>query len=416
MTYNHTTRNDCRLCLSENIERVVELPDTIPGEHLKSSKCDPDPELLEISLFQCKDCGHVQINSVPDPNSLFNEHYSFMPSKNPEIIKHFETTINYILEHHVRELNFAFEFGSNDGLFLDLVREKTNAKVLGMDPSLPPVEEAHKRNIETIHDFFGKGSDEQILSSHGSPDLIIANNVFAHIDDLRGILRTVSNMIKDEGFFVFEVSYLLDIVDRYLIGTIIHEHLSHHSVYSLIPFLQSEGFQLVDVVNVSKIQGGAIVCVAKKTLSSKIYSSVDKNLELETMAGINNSAGMKNFESRLKSKLDDFKTQLIKFYSNKKLFAYGAARSAPFIMQLLEINNVVEYCIDDHPQKQGKFLPISNAEITDSTVLKDQEKMRDACFVITGWAQTERIISHLADRGYHEIASICPSFCLKQSL
>ena len=139
---------------------------------------------------------------------------------------------------------------------------------------------------------------------------------------------------------------------------------------------------------------------------------VYKNLELETKAGINNSAGMKNFESRLKSKLDDFKTQLIKFYSNKKLFAYGAARSAPFIMQLLEINNVVEYCIDDHPQKQGKFLPISNAEITDSKILLEQDRMSHACFVITGWAQTERIISHLADCGFCKTASICPSFSI----
>ena len=236
--------------------------------------------------------------------------------------------------------------------------------------------------------------------------------MFAHIDDLRGILRTVSNMIKEEGFFVFEVSYLFDIVSRYLIGTIIHEHLSHHSVYSLIPFLRSEGFQLVDVVNVSKIQGGAIVCVAKKTLSSKIYPSVDKNLESETNAGINNSAGMKNFGTRLKGKIVNFKTQLTNLNSNNKLLAYGAARSAPFIMQLLDINNLVEYCIDDHPQKQGKFLPLSNAEITDSKILLEQDRMRDACFVITGWAQTERIISHLADCGFCKTASICPSFSI----
>lgn len=412
MTFNHSSRNNCRLCLSNKIEEVVDLPDTIPGEHLKVSINEPDPELLEISLFQCNDCGHVQINSIPDPKSLFNEHYSFMPSKNPEIIKHFGTTIDYILAHHIKDLKFAFEFGSNDGLFLDLIRQKTNAKVLGMDPSLPPVIEARKRDIETIHDFFGKGCDEQVLSNYGIPDLIIANNVFAHIDDLRGILHTVSNLIKEEGFFVFEVSYLLDIVNRYLIGTIIHEHLSHHSVHSLIPFLQLEGFQLVDVLNVSKIQGGAIVCIAKKTSSAKIYPSVNKNLELELSAGINNSRGMKNFDSRLKNNLRNFKTQLEEFCSNEKLFAYGAARSAPFIMQLLEIDNVVEFCIDDHPQKQGKFLPLSNAEITDSTILKDSKKMKDCCFLITGWAQSERIKANLAEHSFYKTASICPNFSM----
>lgn len=413
MTYAHSTRDTCRLCSSPDLTLVVDLPDTVPGEHLKETAGDKDPATLPISLYQCSSCGHVQINSIPDPSSLFNDQYTFMPSNNPRIIEHFTSTIEYFLENHNRDVRFAFEFGSNDGLFLNILRKKTGCKVLGMDPSLPPVEAARERGIETIHDFFGQGAEREVVPNHGHPDLVIANNVFAHIDDLRSILAAVGNLLEDDGYFVFEVSNLLDIVDKYLIGTIIHEHLSHHSVHSLIPFLRSEGFQLAEVINVGHIQGGAIICFARKTPKTTGNDTIDRFLKAESDAGITSVKGMTAFNQRLKEKLSTFRGQLLDLPGEDNIIAYGAARSAPFILQLVGVDSRLSCCIDDNPSKTGKYLPISSILIHPSSHLETLHQPLN--FLVTGWAQSTRIIESLGEKYQCNLATIFPEWDVQTS-
>jgi SAM-dependent methyltransferase len=410
MSYDHSTREKCRLCSSSDLIPVVDLPDTVPGEHLKASPEVPDPEMLPISLHQCGGCGHVQINSIPDPSSLFNEHYTFMPSNNPQIIKHFTDTIDYFLANHKADVRFAFEFGSNDGLFLEILRKKTGCKVLGMDPSLPPVEVARRRGIETIHDFFGQGAEKDIVPGHGQADVVIANNVFAHIDDLQGILASVGELLSDGGYFVFEVSNLLDIVNKFLIGTIIHEHLSHHSTHSLIPFLRVEGFQLADVINVNHIQGGAIICIAKKTSEPTGNPTIERILKTESDAGITSVSGMKAFNKRLHETLYGFREELTGLPGADNIITYGAARSAPFILQLMDIDNRLACCIDDNPHKTGKFLPISNIPIHPSSHLDSLDNSQPHNILITGWAQSQRISSRLQSKYDCNVATIFPDF------
>ena len=173
-------------------------------------------------------------------------------------------------------MKFAFEIGSNDGLFLGEIKKITKCNVLGIDPSDEPVLIARKNNIPTIKDYFSYKIGKKILKKFDKPDLVIANNVFAHIDDMNSMVKGISNMLNYGGYFMFEISYLLDIVKKYLVGTIIHEHLSYHSLFSLVPFLKKYNLNLIDYRYVSNVQGGVIVGVAKKQEIQKFLTKLKK--------------------------------------------------------------------------------------------------------------------------------------------
>jgi len=399
----------CRLCCSNNIQKVVDLPLTVPGEQLKNKKNDKDPELIPIDLWQCGECGHVQLVHVPPPESLWGEDYTFMPSDNPVLIEHFGKSVDYFVQNFNNDVDFAFEIGSNDGLFLNKLREVTGCKVLGVDPSIGPVDIAKKNKVETILNFFSPEIAEKIVNDHGKPDLVIANNVFAHMDNLRGVLCSIEYMLKEDGYFMFEISYLKDVVEKYLIGTILHEHLSVHSIYSLVPFLNEFGLQLIGARHISDVQGGAIVGVAKKGLNKELPLEINKIIEQEKNSGITNFAGMKLFNENLKSEIQKLRDDINNINNNSQIIGYGAARTAPLIIDLLGLRNKIKYIIDDNPNKIGKYLSIGNIPIIGSD--EHEITTEEITYIILGWAQTDRIINKLKsiDNNFNAI-TICPYF------
>jgi len=386
-------RSICRLCCNSTLEIVVDLPLTVPGEQLKGTIEEIDPERIPIDLYQCCKCGHVQVVHVAPPESLFGSDYTFMPSDNPVLVEHFKKSIAYFRSEFMNNVDFAFEIGSNDGLFLKQLRKATGCKILGIDPSIEPVKIARQNNVETILDFFTQELAEKIVNDHGKPDLIIANNIFAHIDDLRGVLDAIQMMLKDGGHFMFEASYLKDVVEKYLIGTMIHEHLSHHSVYSLAPFFDEFGLNLVGVRHVDDVQGGAIVGVAQKGTRAELPLQILEFIKQEHECGITNIDGMRLFNTKFKDKIENFKEEINNIEDNTKMVGYGAARSALLIIDILGLRNKIEYIIDDNPYKKGKYVPIGNIPIVGSN--EHRETSNTTTYVILGWAQTERIINRL---------------------
>jgi 2-polyprenyl-3-methyl-5-hydroxy-6-metoxy-1,4-benzoquinol methylase len=306
-------------------------------------------------------------------------------------------------------VKFAFEIGSNDGLFLSEIKKITKCDVLGIDPSDEPVSIARKNNIPTIKDYFSYKTGKKILKKFNKPDLIIANNVFAHIDDMNSMVKGISNMLNYGGYFMFEISYLLDIVKKYLVGTIIHEHLSYHSLFSLVPFLKKYNLNLIGFRYVSNVQGGAIVGVAKKSKKSILPYRINKMIKKEIKFGITDVKGMKRFNMKFKKKINSFKNEIFSFIGKKKIIGYGAARSAVLIIDLLKLRKKISFIIDDNPRKKNKFMPIANIPIV--SFKKAYKNMSNSVLIILGWAQTERIIKFLKSLGLRlNIITIYPKF------
>jgi len=288
-------RSNCRLCSSKKLFKVVKLPKTIPGEHLFIKNQTNTIKLAGIDLYQCANCFHVQICDIPSPDLLWGKTYTFISSMNSEILEHFKKIAKY-LKTKVKKINFAFEIGSNDGSFLKEIELIFKCNVLGIDPSIQPILIAKKNLIPTIKDYFNFNKSIQLKKKYGSPDLVIANNVFAHMDDLQDFTRGISNLLDNEGFFIFEISYLPDVLKKQLIGTIIHEHLSMHSVLSLQPFLSKYNLFLKYIKHVPSIQGGALIGIAQK-LNKPIKHSkdVEKFMKYEKKINLNSLIGMGKF-------------------------------------------------------------------------------------------------------------------------
>lgn len=415
MTSSFQVRTSCRLCSHPNLKLVVNLPATVSGNALKKTSSEDDPPLTPIDLYQCEKCGHVQVIHIPSPEFLYGKEYPFISSNNPDLVEHFKESIGFLTENFIASIDFALEIGSNDGTFLEELRKVTGCKVLGVDPSVPPVKIAKERGIETILNYFNEEIAYQVIENHGYADVAIANNVFAHIDDLRGFTNGIQLSLKEGGYFLFEASYLKDVIEKYLIGTIIHEHLSVHSLHSLIPFLKEFNLRLLAVKYVADIQGGAIVGVCQKVSPEELSLPLDTDilnlLEQEKISGITDTQGLLEFNSRLNDKASELKEKINSVANGKTIIGYGASVSSPIIIDLLGLRNKIKYIIDDNPFKKGKYMPIGNIPIVGFD--EHRQPSEETIMIILGWAQTERILNKLKNSlSGCTVVTVYPEFAL----
>jgi len=408
------SKKNCRLCKSDKLLKVVKLPSINPGEQLKDKKKDKAYK-VPIDLYQCQKCWHVQIKDIPVKELMWNAEYTFMPSQNQKLIDHFSKTIIDFKKKFKPNVTKAFEVGSNDGLFLKLLRSQFKCKVLGIDPSKIPAKEATNNKIPTIVDFFTFKKSEKIKQKFKKFDLIVANNVYAHMDDLSDFTKGIKNLLKEGGYFIFEISYLPDVIKKFLIGTIIHEHLSIHSLISLTKFFEKYNFQLVDVRHDKKVQGGALVgyvAHSKKKINKskelKHFLNIEKKLKLDSLLG------MKSFSKNLNNEILELKKKIkIKFKKNSKFVAFGAARSAPIILKLLNMQKRIKYFIDNNQFKDGKYMPIKNIEIK---LISRHNFSSNHNYILTGWAQNDKIEKIIKTKSIRKqnIVTIFPSFNVKK--
>jgi len=217
---SHHLRKACALCESGSLRKVLDLPPTpLANEFLET----PGPQdIFPLGLLLCETCGHVQLEAIVDPDRLFRN-YLYVSGTSPVTRTHFDEYAAQIMARPGMGMApFVVEIGSNDGTFLKSLR-KRGAKVLGVDPAVNLARAARADGINTISEFFTEKLAEQIVEEWQPADAVVANNVFAHAEDLRGIARGAKALIGDRGVFVAEVSYLVDVVEKMLFDTCLPE-------------------------------------------------------------------------------------------------------------------------------------------------------------------------------------------------
>ena len=227
---------------------------------------------------------------------------------------------------------------------------------------------------------------------------VMAFNVFAHAHDMGSMAQSIRLMLASDGVFIFEVQYLLDIVDRMLFGTIFHEHMSHHSLLALQPFLKRHGMELIDVER-NPMQGGSIIGVAQLTGGERHVSPrLTELLKIEKERGLDRPEVMKEFSSRLSLMRKQLKELTSKWKTEGATIAgYGAARSGPTLIAQLDLGKDLSYVVDDHPQKVNKFTPGHNIPVLPTAELN--KRMPDYV-VILAWIHAQKIIG--SNRKYLE--------------
>lgn len=379
-------RNNCRLCKSKKLTHFLDLKKIPIGESLHSSKLKASRERnYPLTVSFCKKCKHVQTLDVVDTSKLWIQ-YTYLSGQTRAIVNHFKDFSRSISnKYDFINNSFVVDVGSNDGTLLKQFK-KINCKVLGIDPSKNVSELANKNGIETINNFINKDVINKILLQYGKAKLITAFNVFAHSDNMDEMMLCIKKLLDRDGIFAFECQYLGDILKRKILGTFFHEHLSHHSVYSLNLFFKKHKMRIVDInsVNVQKGSIIGLVCHEKSFLKSK--KTVSKYLHKEKYNNLNT---LKTLSSINKYVLLS-KQKISKLIYNRKLIAYGCARSGPTLAYNLGLDKKFEIILDNHPFKQGKYTPLNSSKIIKS---KEIFKYKDHLIVILAYLHNKKIIT-----------------------
>jgi len=387
----YSTRKNCRLCGGEDLKLVVPLGmSPVSEKYVSRSNLSEVTLKVPLDLYFCMSCFHVQLLDVVMPEYLWSD-FTFQTSHNPVLVRHFQDYVERIIAlKTLRPTDRIIDVGSNDGTLLKCFMERGFHAVLGVDPASEIVARANNEGIRTIEGYMNLELVDKLVGKEGKATIVTANNVYAHVDDLAGMTRAIKHVLSEDGVFVFEVSYLRDVIEKNLIGTIFHEHLSYHSVTSLLPFLAAQGFELIHVERGPE-QGGSIVGYAQHTGGPlETQASVATLLMDEKVHGLHDHSTVSAMYQRLERLKMNVVQQVEEFRSRGKTIAgFGAARAGTTLLSFFEIGDQLSFLFDDNESKHNRFSPGDKIEVlpTSSIYVK-----RPDCLMILAWIHADKII------------------------
>ena len=352
-------RRDCRLCGGGALDLVLSLAPTPPANAFVAQKdLHARQDAFPLDLHLCRDCGHLQLLDVVDPDLLFR-HYVYVSGTSPVFLAHLRAYAeDAVARYGLKPGDLVVEVGSNDGSLLRFFREK-GMRVLGVDPAQEIARAANQAGVETLEAFFEPELAARIREERGPAALVAANNVFAHADGLREMAEGVRSLLGPGGVFVFEVSYLLDVCEQLLFDTIYHEHLAYHAVGPLRAFFPRCGMELIDARRVPT-HGGSLRGVAQPAGGPRPVSpGVGELAALEEAAGLRRPEAYRDFGARVgrrKEELGELLRGLRR--QGKRIAGFGAPAKATTLMYHFGLGpEVIDFVVDDSPWKQGLFTP-----------------------------------------------------------
>lgn len=365
----------CAFCDSKSMTEIIDFGEmALAGGFLEQEQFDSEL-FYPMRLYFCKDCYGVQIIDKVDANVLF-DNYFYFSSSIQTLRDHFadyaaEVTTRFI---DTPENSVVIEFGCNDGVLLSPLADQNIKTLIGVDPASNVVNTINDPRITVINDFFNEAVAKNIISTYGKADMVIANNVYAHIPDIQGITRAIKNVLGDDGIFIFEVHYLGKIINEFQYDMIYHEHLYYHSLLSLQNHFDRYDMKIFDVKPIPIHAGSMRYYVCKKGgCHSAAESEQVKTLREEELS---NGFHKPETFSRFAADIADKKEQLLDLLKTIKrkgqtVVGYGASGRANTMIQYCGINEeLIEYMIDDAPAKAGYYTPGSHFLIQPNSSLQ----------------------------------------------
>lgn len=408
MTVTVLHRESCRLCGSPRVELVLKLePIPLSENYTADAESGRNAARYPVDVYMCADCGHVHQLDVIDSKSLW-ENYTYFSGDAKGMPEHFaQVAANVIRRYAPPGGSLVVDIGSNDGSLLKPFKS-AGLRVLGIDPATEIARQATAAGIETIPELVSLPLARRVRHDSGPASVVCMFNAFAHADNMAEVADSIREMLAPEGVFVFEAQYLLDVIDRVLIATIFHEHMSHHSVRPLVRFLDAHGLQLIDVERVPIQHGSIVGTVQLKGGRRAVQPSVGELLRLEAERGLDRIETLRAFAARV-SALRERTSALAGRWrkEGRSVAGYGAARSGPTLISQLGLSGTIEFIVDDHPQKVGRYSSGDGIPIVPTAELL---KRMPEYTVILAWVHAAKIIEsnrEYLERGGHFVV-LCP--------
>jgi SAM-dependent methyltransferase len=371
-TSSSESRKTCRVCHSAEIQGVLSLGTTPLADRLRNKEQLSQPEpLFPLDVAFCPECSLVQILETVPPEVLFCEDYPYYSSFSPALLQHSRANaLDLIDSRHLNTSSLVIELASNDGYLLKNFVEH-GIPVLGIDPAEGPARAAEQAGVPTLCTFFGESLARQLSATGQAADVIIGNNVLAHVADLHGFVEGIRILLKEDGVAVIEMPYVKDLVDGCLFDTIYHEHLCYFSVTALNCLFRKHSLFLNDLKRVSTQGGSLRIYVEKK---ENVSSTVREMLRIEATERVNQIDYYRDFAKRVESirtglrrLLHDLKQQ------GARIAAYGAAAKGSTMINYCGIgSDLIDFVVDRNTHKQGLYMPGKAIPILPTEALLDR--------------------------------------------
>ena len=290
------TLTNCRLCTGEFFKKTLKLKSTPPANELyPTQESAKGAEKFPLEVVMCQKCRHVQLKHIVSPRRLFDD-YIYKSGTSKFFNEHFDKLASKILSEFPVN-SYVLEVGSNDGILLTSLN-KRGIKSIGIEPSEYLAKECINRNLNVYNAYLNEKTVGQITQSHGKASIVLGNNVFAHIEDMKTAFNNVFEILEDSGIFIFEVAHFKYILTDGLFDTIYHEHMSYHTAIALEGFAIASGFKLFRIEEISS-HGGSLRFYLSKNHDKLEEPSVEQIKNDELNLGLNKVEALTLIEDKI---------------------------------------------------------------------------------------------------------------------
>lgn len=366
----------CRHCNTPLEHIFIDLGHQPPSNAYLKEKQLLEPEVYyPLKVYVCDRCWLVQIPEQLRADELFVSDYAYFSSISQTWMEHVQRYVESIVNRvNLNENSFVVEVASNDGHLLQFVRER-NIPCLGIEPTHSTASAARQRGIETIEAFFNTQMGSQLRVKRQPADLLVGNNVLAHVPDINDFVGGIRELLAPEGVATLEFPHLLQLVNKREFDTIYHEHYSYLSLHAVKTIFASQKLRIFDVEELPTHGGSLRIYVAhQESQTWNLSPRVKAVLESEYQAGMLDLSYYLGFQWQA----EQIKNNLLGFLVEQKqkkciVVAYGAAAKGNTLLNFAGIKpDLLPYVYDAAPSKQGRFLPGSHIPILSPEKLPEQ--------------------------------------------
>lgn len=388
----------CRFCNTELEHVFIDLINSPASNSFLTKEQLNEPEtFFPLKVYTCHNCYLVQVDEYKKSDAIFDSEYVYFSSYSTSWLAHAKQYTELMTEKFgLNEDSQVIEIASNDGYLLQYFKEK-NIPVMGIEPTANTAEVATGKGIKTIVEFFGVELADR-LRNHWEvkADLLLGNNVLAHVPDIVDFVQGMKILLADTGVITMEFPHLMQLIDNNQFDTIYHEHFSYLSFHTVKQIFEAQGLELFDVDEIPT-HGGSLRIYAKHSedASKTVSENVSKLIEKERKKGIASLDYYSGFQQKaLKVKLDITSFLIEQKRAGKKVAAYGAAAKGNTLLNYCGIkNDLIEFVVDANPNKQNKWLPASHIPVVNEDYLKEN---KPDFVIILPWNLKEEITSQLS--------------------
>lgn len=388
----------CRFCHTPLEYTFIDLVNSPASNSFLTKEQLNEPETYyPLKVFTCHHCFLVQVDEYKKSDAIFNSEYVYFSSYSTSWLQHAKQYTGLMVDRFgFGKGSQVIEIASNDGYLLQYFQEK-GIPVLGIEPTSNTADVARAKGIETITEFFGVKLAKELSGNRKiKADLLLGNNVLAHVPDIVDFVGGMKIILAAQGVITMEFPHLLQLVDNNQFDTIYHEHFSYLSFYTVKKIFEAAGLELFDVEELPT-HGGSLRIYAKHPgdASKPVSDSVQQLLDKEQAKGIASLAYYDHFQQKaLQVKLDLLTFLVEQKRAGKKVAAYGAAAKGNTLLNYCGVkNDLIDFVVDANPNKQHKWLPASHIPVVRESHLKEQ---RPDYVLILPWNLKEEITQQLS--------------------